>query len=99
MSIDIKAKYTRVRGLAGLALKDLSQDGGTECGGLLLEAAYSGLSKQSRAPRGAVLQSLEREILTPARPLHNIQVSPYRITRIIDTEGKIHAVRQVKSSI
>ncbi|KRT78560.1 Carbohydrate-binding protein, partial [Oryctes borbonicus] len=94
MSMDIKAKYARVRGLAGLALKDLSQDGGEDCGGLLLEAAYNGLSKQSRAPRGAVLQSLEREILTPAQHYNNIQVSPYRITRIIDTEGKIHAVRQ-----
>ncbi|GJQ81807.1 hypothetical protein Trydic_g348 [Trypoxylus dichotomus] len=94
MSMDIKAKYARVRGLAGLALKDLSQDGGKDCGGLLLEAAYNGLSKQSRAPRGAVLQSLEREILTPVQHHNNIQVSPYRITRIIDTEGKIHAVRQ-----
>ncbi|KAI4457091.1 chitinase [Holotrichia oblita] len=94
MSMDIKAKYARIRGLAGLALKDLSQDGGLDCGGLLLEAAYNGLSKQSRAPRGAVLQSLEREILTASPTSNNIQVSPYRITRIIDTEGKIHAVRQ-----
>lgn len=64
----------------------------------LLEAAYTGLSKQSRAPRGAVLQSLEREILeTPARPLDTIQISPYRISRVIDVEGNVHSVRQVCS--
>lgn len=96
MSIDIKAKYARVRGLAGLALKDLSQDGGDKCGGTLLEAAHSGLSRQSRAPRGAVLHSLEREILETPRPLDTIQVSPYRITRVIDVEGKVNVIRQVR---
>lgn len=95
-SIDIKAKYARVRGLAGLALKDVSQDGQGKCGGPLLEAAYNGLSKQARAPRGAVLHSLEREILeTPARPLDTIQVSPYRISRVIDVEGNVHVIRKV----
>lgn len=95
-SIDIKAKYTRVRGLAGLALKDLSLDGGSKCGGSLLDAAYNGLSRQSRAPRAAVLHSLEREILeTPARPLDTVQVSPYRISRVIDVEGNVHVIRQV----
>ncbi|KAJ8980134.1 hypothetical protein NQ317_009193 [Molorchus minor] len=93
-SMDIKAKYSRVRGLAGLALKDVSQDGGGECGPSILEAAHIGLSRQARAPRGAVLHSLEREILETARPLDRVQVSPYRISRIIDVEGKIHAVRQ-----
>lgn len=41
--MDIKAKYARIRGLAGMALKDLSQDGGTQCGSTILEAAYNGL--------------------------------------------------------
>ncbi|KAL1494105.1 hypothetical protein ABEB36_009756 [Hypothenemus hampei] len=95
-SIDIKAKYSRIRGLAGVALKDLSQDGGTECGTTILEAAYNGLSRQSRAPRGAVLHSLERELIinggTPYESL--IQVSPFKISRVIDTEGAIHVVRQ-----
>nr|XP_015838222.1 PREDICTED: uncharacterized protein LOC103314049 isoform X2 [Tribolium castaneum] len=94
-SIDIKAKYARVRGLAGMALKDLSQDGGTKCESSLLEAAFTGLSRQARAPRGAVLHSLEREILeTPARPLDSIQVSPYRISRVIDVEGNVHVIRK-----
>lgn len=93
--MDIKAKYARVRGLAGLALKDLSQDG-VKCGSSLLEAAFNGLSRQARAPRGAVLQSLEREILDAStKPLDNIQVSPYRISRIVDIEGHVHIIRKV----
>lgn len=96
-SIDIKAKYTRVRGLAGIALKDLSQDGGDKCGPTILQSAYTGLSRQARAPRGAVLHSLEREILQPQqRPLDTVQLSPYRISRIIDTEGHVHVIRKVK---
>lgn len=95
-SIDIKAKYARVRGLAGLALKDLSQDGGTKCGPSLLQSAFEGLTKQARAPRGAVLQSLEREILdSSSRPLDSVQLSPYRITRVVDVAGNFHTIRQV----
>lgn len=98
--MDIKAKYARVRGLAGLALKDLSMDGGVKCGGSLLEAAHTGLAKQTRAPRGAVLRSLEREILeTPARPLDTINVSPFRISRVIDVEGHVHTIRKVMQLI
>ncbi|XP_066258348.1 uncharacterized protein [Euwallacea similis] len=94
-SIDIKAKYARVRGLAGIALKDLSQDGGTECGTTLLEAVFNGLSRQARAPRQAVLHSLEREIVdSSSKSLDSVQLSPFRISRVIDTEGKIHVVRQ-----
>ncbi|XP_050297749.1 uncharacterized protein LOC126737088 [Anthonomus grandis grandis] len=93
-SIDIKAKYSRVRGLAGIALKDLSQDG-NGCGSTILEDAYNGLSRQARAPRGAVLHSLEREITDgSSKSLDSVQLSPFRISRIIDTEGKIHVTRQ-----
>ncbi|XP_044760076.1 uncharacterized protein LOC123317556 [Coccinella septempunctata] len=94
-SIDIKTKYARVRNLAGVALKDLSQDSETKCGSSILNAAFKGLSRQARAPRGAVLHTLEREILSPSST-HSSSVhdSPFRISRIIDTEGKIHVVRQ-----
>ncbi|CAG9773991.1 unnamed protein product [Ceutorhynchus assimilis] len=93
-SIDIKVKYSKIRGLAGVALKDLTQDG-AQCGSSILEATYNGLSRQARAPRGAVLHSLEREMVDgSAKQLDSIQLSPYKISRIIDTEGKIHVVRQ-----
>ncbi|KAH1016806.1 hypothetical protein HUJ04_007975 [Dendroctonus ponderosae] len=94
-SIDIKAKYVRVRGLAGMALKDLANDGGSECDSTILESTFNGLSRQARAPRGAVLRSLEREIVdSSSKPLDSVQISPFRISRIIDTEGKIHVIRQ-----
>ncbi|KAJ8922936.1 hypothetical protein NQ315_001481 [Exocentrus adspersus] len=86
-SMDVKAKYSRVRGLAGMALKDASQDG-DKCGPTVAEAAYNGLRG------GAVLHSLEREIRETSRPLDSVHLSPYRISRIIDVEGKIHTVRQ-----
>lgn len=107
--MDIKAKYARVRGLAGLALKDVSQDITAKnlldsnnnneesfCEDLLT-AAHAGLTKQNRAPRQAVLRSLEREILdTPiAQHIGAINVSPYRITRVVDVEGHVHSVRKV----
>nr|XP_022907602.1 putative uncharacterized protein DDB_G0282133 isoform X2 [Onthophagus taurus] len=67
ISIDIKAKYARIRGLYGLALKDLSQDlsPNLNCQNQtsILDATYRSLSKQPRAPRGAILQSLKREIV------------------------------------
>ncbi|CAH1115947.1 unnamed protein product [Phaedon cochleariae] len=95
-SIDVKAKYSRVRGLAGLALKDVSQDGGDECGASVLEAAHDGLSRQARAPRGAVLHSLERELQGAASSggLEGVRLSPYRISRVVDVEGRMHVVRQ-----
>ncbi|XP_060523259.1 uncharacterized protein LOC132700143 [Cylas formicarius] len=94
-SIDIKAKYLRIRGLAGMALKDVSQDDDAgNCGSSILEIAHGGLSRQSRAPRGAVLHSLEQELLEkPRRVRDSVQLSPYRISRIVDTEGKVHVVR------
>lgn len=98
-SIDIKAKYVRVRGLAGIALKDVSQDGGLVCGVSLLQGAHNGLFRQARAPRQAILLSLEREILkTPKNTLDSVHLSPFRISRIIDVEGKWHVVRQVRNN-
>lgn len=81
-----------------MALKDVSQDGGLKCGASLLEMAYNGLSRQARAPRQAILHSLEREILeTPNTALGSVHVSPFRISRIIDVEGNWHVVRQVST--
>ncbi|KAL3274428.1 hypothetical protein HHI36_015816 [Cryptolaemus montrouzieri] len=95
ISIDIKTKYARVRGLGGIALKDLLQDSETKCGPSLLDAAFKGLSKQARAPRGAVLHTLEREIQSATPEINGaVHASPFRISRVIDTEGKVHVIRQ-----
>ncbi|CAH1645350.1 unnamed protein product [Spodoptera littoralis] len=68
-SIDVKGKYARVRGLAGLALHQAERD----------------------------VESLEHEILSApghVRALDALQVSPYRITQVVDSDGVIHSIRE-----
>lgn len=96
-SVDVKGKYARVRGLAGLALHRAERDVETGCGPTLRAALTKVLNQQSRAPRAAVLRSLEHEILSApghVRALNALQVSPYRITQIVDADGVIHSIRE-----
>ncbi|KAL4708706.1 hypothetical protein ACJJTC_017385 [Scirpophaga incertulas] len=96
-SVDVKGKYARVRGLAGLALHDADRDVETPCGPTLKTALVKVLNQQSRAPRAAVLRSLEHEILSApgqVRTLDALQVSPYRITQVVDSDGVIHSIRE-----
>lgn len=55
-SVDVKGKYARVRGLAGLALHKADRDVETPCGPTLKAALAKVLNQQSRAPRAAVLR-------------------------------------------
>ncbi|CAH3831113.1 unnamed protein product [Pieris brassicae] len=95
-SVDVKGKYVRVRGLAGLALYQADRDVDTPCGSSLRSILQKVLNQQSRAPRAAVLRSLENEILSVggARGLEALQVSPYRITQVVDADGVIHSIRE-----
>ncbi|CAK1552731.1 unnamed protein product [Leptosia nina] len=97
-SVDVKGKYARVRGLAGLALVDADRDEDTLCGFSLRRILHKVLNQQSRAPRAAVLRSLENEILSAGsaegRVLDALQVSPYRITQVVDSDGVIHSIRE-----
>ncbi|CAG9093960.1 unnamed protein product [Plutella xylostella] len=94
-SVDVKGKYARVRGLAGLALKQADRDAETPCGATIKAALAKVLNQQSRAPRALVLRSLEQEILAaPHGALEALQVSPYRITQVVDSDGLIHSVRE-----
>ncbi|XP_047506922.1 uncharacterized protein LOC125050897 isoform X2 [Pieris napi] len=95
-SVDVKGKYARVRGLAGLALYQADRDVDTPCGSSLRSILQKVLNQQSRAPRAAVLRSLENEILSVggARGLEALQVSPYRITQVVDADGVIHSIRE-----
>ncbi|XP_038211690.1 uncharacterized protein LOC119832152 [Zerene cesonia] len=95
-SVDVKGKYARVRGLAGLALFAADKDLETPCGNTLRSALHKVLNQQSRAPRAAVLRSLENEILQPGggRALAALQLSPYRITQVVDADGVIHNIRE-----
>ncbi|XP_045772112.1 mucin-17-like [Maniola jurtina] len=97
-SVDVKGKYARVRGLAGLALYKADRDTDTPCAPTLRTALTKVLNQQSRAPRAAVLRSLENEILSApsvaGRALDALQVSPYRITQVVDSDGVIHSIRE-----
>ncbi|KAL0893318.1 hypothetical protein ABMA27_014909 [Loxostege sticticalis] len=96
-SVDVKGKYARVRGLAGIALHKADRDTETPCGPSLKQSLAKVLNQQSRAPRAAVLRSLENEILSApghARALDALQVSPYRITQVVDSDGVIHSIRE-----
>ncbi|KAG6448979.1 hypothetical protein O3G_MSEX005797 [Manduca sexta] len=96
-SVDVKGKYARVRGLAGLALHKADRDVDTPCGPTLKASLSKVLNQQSRAPRAAVLRSLEHEILSApghVRALDALQVSPYRITQVVDSDGVIHSIRE-----
>lgn len=55
-SVDVKGKYARVRGLAGLALHKADKDTETPCGPTLRTSLSKVLNQQSRAPRAAVLR-------------------------------------------
>lgn len=55
-SVDVKGKYARVRGLAGLALHKAERDAETPCGPSLKGSLGKVLNQQSRAPRAAVLR-------------------------------------------
>uniref|UniRef100_A0A2A4JHR1 Chitinase n=1 Tax=Heliothis virescens TaxID=7102 RepID=A0A2A4JHR1_HELVI len=96
-SIDVKGKYARVRGLAGIALHRADRDVESACGPTLRASLAKVLNQQSRAPRAAVLRSLENEILSAqghVRALDALQVSPYRITQVVDSDGVIHSIRE-----
>ncbi|XP_047024317.1 uncharacterized protein LOC124633206 [Helicoverpa zea] len=96
-SIDVKGKYARVRGLAGIALHRADRDVESACGPTLRTSLAKVLNQQSRAPRAAVLRSLENEILSAqghVRALDALQVSPYRITQVVDSDGVIHSIRE-----
>ncbi|XP_012551241.2 uncharacterized protein LOC101746073 [Bombyx mori] len=95
-SVDVKGKYARVRGLAGLALHRADRDPETPCGPTLKASLSKVLNQQSRAPRAVVLRSLENEILSAPghRAIEALQVSPYRITQVVDSDGVIHSIRE-----
>ncbi|CAH1969306.1 unnamed protein product [Acanthoscelides obtectus] len=94
-SLDIKSKYARVRGLAGIALKDVSQDASEDGCESAVDTVHAALSTKGRAPRAALLHDLERELEGESTEVHaGVRLSPYRITRVVDIEGKHHVIRQ-----
>ncbi|KAF7993038.1 hypothetical protein HCN44_005819 [Aphidius gifuensis] len=96
ISTGIKGKYVILRNLAGLAIRDIENDVTNNCGKTITEEVYHSFSNNKRKTRQAVLTSLHNDIYYPEENSYpnTVKSSNYRINRVVDTEGKIHAIRE-----
>ncbi|XP_014295434.2 uncharacterized protein LOC103571413 [Microplitis demolitor] len=95
ISAKIKGKYILLRDLAGLAIRDIENDLKNDCGNTITEDVYNSITDNRRKTREAVLTSLENDIYsTETLYPKNLKSSDFRISRIVDSQGKIKAVRE-----
>ena len=104
-SLKIKAKYSLLRGLAGVGLDSIDADDlDNVCGKgrqSLLQTLGDVMTNLQRKPRQLIVTSLEQDLLATAQNVipvtttsGGIHVSPFRIVRIVDREGQIQSIRQ-----
>ncbi|KYN44389.1 putative chitinase 3, partial [Trachymyrmex septentrionalis] len=95
ISVGIKGKYVFLRDLAGLALRNIENDMETECEVPLTQEIYHSFTEFRKKSRRAVLSALEDELhqMQFSYP-NNAKTSSFRVTRIVDTEGHIRAIRE-----
>ncbi|KYQ48220.1 putative chitinase 3 [Trachymyrmex zeteki] len=95
ISVGIKGKYVLLRDLAGLALRNIENDVETECEVPLTQEIYHSFTEFKKKSRRAVLSALEDELhqMQFSYPNH-AKTSSFRVTRVVDTEGHIRAVRE-----
>ncbi|XP_051169423.1 uncharacterized protein LOC127286862 isoform X2 [Leptopilina boulardi] len=94
-SIGIKGKYVSLRDLAGLGIRDIENDRKNNCSKPITQEIFQSFTNLKRKTRQAVLSSLENELHTTqlSYPSH-VKPSGYRISRVVDTKGHIHAIRE-----
>merc|ERR1712106_1117025 len=103
-SLKIKAKYVLLRDMAGIGLMSIDADDvDNVCGKgkhSLLNTIGSVISNLQRKPRQLIVTSLEQDLLAttqnfvPVTAAAGLRVSPFRIVRIVDREGKIQSIRE-----
>ncbi|KYM96558.1 putative chitinase 3, partial [Cyphomyrmex costatus] len=95
ISVGIKGKYALLRNLAGLALRNIENDVETECEVPLTQEIYRSFTEFRKKSKRAVLSALEDELhqMQFSYPNH-AKTSSFRVTRVVDTEGHIRAVRE-----
>ncbi|KAG5348188.1 CHI10 chitinase, partial [Acromyrmex charruanus] len=95
ISVGIKGKYVFLRDLAGLALRNIENNMETECEVPLTQEIYHSFTEFRKKSRRAVLSALEDELhqMQFSYP-NNAKTSSFRITRVVDTEGHIRAIRE-----
>ncbi|XP_031788148.1 uncharacterized protein LOC100678219 isoform X2 [Nasonia vitripennis] len=94
-SLKIKGKYVILRELAGMGLRDAENDSKNDCGISVAQAVRRAFTEMKRKTREVVLSSLEKDLKGTeiAYPRH-VRSSDFRIVRVVDTAGKIRAVRE-----
>ena len=94
-SLTIKSKYAILRNLGGMALYSIDADDVDNICGQgelsLLRSIFKTMTKLDRKPRQAVVHSLEQDLIASPSTLSpvGVNVSPYRIVRVVDKEGRI----------
>ncbi|XP_015603015.1 mucin-19 isoform X1 [Cephus cinctus] len=95
ISAGIKGKYALLRELAGLGIHDVEHDLKSHCGKPLTHEVYHSFTDMKRKTRAAVLSSLENDLHHAQMPYtSHVKSSGFRIVRVVDTEGHIHAIRE-----
>ncbi|XP_043281935.1 filaggrin-2-like [Venturia canescens] len=95
ISAGIKGKYVLLRELAGLGIYNVEKDSKTKCGISLTEEIYHSFTNNKRKTREAVLTSLHDDIQQKSNPYpSHVKSSEYRIARVVDTDGHVHANRE-----
>ena len=99
-SLTIKTKYAILRNLGGMALYSIDADDADNICGQgefsLLKSIFKTMTKLDRKPRQLVVHSLEQDLIASPQTLTpvGVNVSPYRIVRIVDKEGRISSFRE-----
>ena len=99
-SLTIKIKYAILRNLGGVALYSIDADDSDNiCGqgqNSLLWSIFKTMTKLDRKPRQLVVHSLEQDLIAAPQTLNpvGVNVSPYRIVRVVDREGRISGFRE-----
>ncbi|XP_076680416.1 uncharacterized protein LOC143375318 isoform X3 [Andrena cerasifolii] len=95
ISVAIKGKYALIRELPGLGIRNIENDIGTSCGKPLTHEIHHSFTDFKRKSRAAVLNSLEDDLhQTQISYPTKVKSSEFRVVRVVNTEGKIRAVRE-----
>ena len=107
----MQAKYALLRNLAGVGLYAADADDADDvCGSGagphgLLRSLHATLTSLERKPRQLLVHSLEEDLLAQAQTLApvglggGVNVSPFRIVRIVDREGRIASIRRNSETV
>ncbi|KAK0162245.1 hypothetical protein PV327_008597 [Microctonus hyperodae] len=95
ISAGIKGKYVLLRDLAGVSISDIENDRMTDCGKSLTDHIYHSFTDNKRKSREAVLSALQDDIYNTEKSYpNNLKSSDFRISRVVDIDGKIHSIRE-----